>query len=193
MINESNSRNPHLLVTNAILLLIMTLSLISSHGLAALGNGYGCLSGFGMRKCGYGCTKGFGKVECGNREGEACIAGFGKVVCGFNCVSKFGDIVCDTFPSDDSIVRNKQIRNSRRNKRYQNQIKDINACPEKNAPLNACDRFSSETILQPKHMGCTASGSHVWMCKGDDVRPPFPVIVCSSWDSDSCVKMSESW
>lgn len=163
--------------------------------------GYECISGYGERKCGYGCAKAYGQLQCGSRAGERCVAAYGQIRCGFNCEAKYGDIQCAAFPpdqpsvglDDNGIIIQINPRGPYRKGKRNKTNADISQCPEKRAPLGACDEFTSETIFNPKHMGCTQSGSHVWMCKSNDIKPPYPVIVCPTWNSDDCVKMSESW
>lgn len=63
----------------------------------------------------------------------------------------------------------------------------LTPCSEIPAPLSACSAAAKVTILKPKHLGCSAPGTHAWLCYDSfSGPPPYPVVGCNGPDWSSC-------
>lgn len=64
---------------------------------------------------------------------------------------------------------------------------NLTACSYQMAPLSACSVAGADSVISPKHLGCTTSGNHAWSCQDSfSAAPPYPVVACSGVFSDSC-------
>jgi len=69
----------------------------------------------------------------------------------------------------------------------------INPCSSQIAPIAAC-QVANANVMMPKHLGCTASGSHAWSCQDPFYgAPPFPVVACSGVFSNSCTHIGSMY
>jgi hypothetical protein len=70
----------------------------------------------------------------------------------------------------------------------------INACQDTMAPVSACADAGAGNVMMPKHIGCTASGAHVWVCR-DMISgpPPYPVIACNGLLSSNCSRIGQQF
>ncbi len=70
----------------------------------------------------------------------------------------------------------------------------INSCAETMAPVSACVDSGAGNVMMPRHLGCTASGAHVWVCRDMlSGPPPYPVIACNGLLSSNCSRIGQQY